>query len=370
MRYAYQRMNKQEKANAQNGGDQVAKKYQIIKLGLDVHADSIRVVRIIDEAAPQPAQRFSEEGLLVWVQRQKTLAQEVYSCYEAGPFGYGLHRKLESLGVKNKVVRPQVLNEYGNGVNTDATDALALAQRLDRYVRGNHKALGVVRVPSPEEEQKRIASRQREQLKREQKRLAAQGRSLLLSQGWREKGPWWKPARWESLKQRLPEWLIPRMEVFLCLLAVVQKQLDQATRALEACAPSVRPRGLGGLTYETIFREIGYWPRFHNRKQVGSYSGLCAGVSSSGAMVRMLSITKHGNVRLRAQLIELAWRMVKWQPQCRAVQRWRHVLLAPKISAGARKKAIVAVARQLVIDLWRWQTGRATPETLGWIMTS
>ena len=80
---------------------------KIIVLGLDVHADSITVVRQIDGGMPQPAQKFSPAGLPEWMQRQREQAEAVWSCYEAGPFGYVLHRRLEALGVRNLVVCPQ-----------------------------------------------------------------------------------------------------------------------------------------------------------------------------------------------------------------------------------------------------------------------
>ena len=81
-----------------------------------------------------------------------------------------------------------------------------------------------------------------------------------------------------------------------------------------------------------------------------------------------LPITKHGNVRLRTALIELAWRLVLWQPDCKLVKKWWPVLGNPKASKAARKKAIVAMARQMAVDLWRWRTGRVTPAALGWTM--
>ncbi len=130
----------------------------------------------------------------------------------------------------------------------------------------------------------------------------------------------------------------------------------------------MRPKGLGGLTYEVVEREVGQWDRFVNRRQVGSYTGLCGGVSSSGNRRQLLPITKHGNVRLRTALIELAWRLVRWQPDCKLVKKWRPVLGNVKATKAARKKAIVAVARQMAVDLWRWRTGREQPEDLGWIM--
>src|SRR4051812_36563216 len=79
---------------------------QTIKLGLDVHADTIVVVRILDHSAPQPAQKFTPAKFREWIKTQLTQAQAVHSCYEAGPFGYGLHRELVGLGVTNLVVQP------------------------------------------------------------------------------------------------------------------------------------------------------------------------------------------------------------------------------------------------------------------------
>ena len=91
-------------------------------------------------------------------------------------------------------------------------------------------------------------------------------------------------------------------------------------------------------------------------------------MSASDTKLHDLSITKAGNRRLRTMLVEAAWRWVFHQPQSRTVQRWSGVLLQRDAHVRGRKRAIVAVARQLFVDLWRWQTGRATPEQLGWIM--
>jgi len=341
---------------------------QNLKLGLDVHADTIVVVRLLDHSAPQPAQKFTPAKFGEWIKTQLAQAEQVHSCYEAGPFGYGLHRQLVALGVKNLVVQPVCLDEHHKGVNHDKSDAKELAQRLDRYVAGNTHALATVRVPTPEEEQKRIASRQREQVKREVQRVAAQGRGLLLTQGHREKKSWWEGRHWRELQTKLPEWLVERLEMFRRLLAALSAELDTATTALEAAAPAARPKGLGGLTYEVIEREVGDWNRFDNRRQVGSYTGLCGGVSSSGNNHRLLPITKHGNVRLRTALVEMAWRLVLWQPDCKLTRKWRLVIGNHQATKAARKKAIVAIARQLAVDVWRWRTGRVKPEDLGWVM--
>lgn len=159
---------------------------------------SSAVVRIIDGATPQPAQRFGPDEFVLWVAKQLTLAEKVFTCYEAGPFGYGLRRKLETMGVTNYVVRPRDWDEYGKKVKTDNRDAKEMALCLDRYVNGNHDAFCVVRVPSPEEEEKRSVSRQRESFQREKQRLASQGRSHALYYGQRIQGEWWREALWNS----------------------------------------------------------------------------------------------------------------------------------------------------------------------------
>jgi transposase len=126
-----------------------------IKLGIDAHADSYVVVRQVDQATPQPAQRFTLEGLLAFARRQVAVAQTVHSCYEAGPFGYVLHRQLTALGVNNVVVRPRDWSTYGERIKTDQRDAAALCSCLDRHLAGNRGALAIVRVPSATEEQAR-----------------------------------------------------------------------------------------------------------------------------------------------------------------------------------------------------------------------
>jgi transposase len=361
-------MLKQELNTSEIRADQVANKIKTLKLGLDVHADSIMVVRILDHSGPQPAQKFTPAKFLEWIKSQLRLAEQVYTCYEAGPFGYGLHRQLVALGVDNYVSQPVCLDERHTGVNHDKSDARELALRLDRYVAGNTRAMAIVHVPTPGEEQKRIESRQREQLKRETKRVAAQGRSLLLTQGQRGMKGWWEDRHWLRLKAKLPAWLVERLECFRRVLATLTAELAAATVALEQAAPALRPKGLGGLSCEVVEREVGDWRRFNNRRQVGSYTGLCGGVSSSGHSHQLLPITKHGNVRLRTALVELAWRLVVWQRDCALVKKWWPVLGNVRATKAARKKAIVAMARQMAVDLWRWRTGRVGPERLGWTM--
>jgi transposase len=334
-----------------------------IKLGIDVHADSYRVVRQRDHATPQPAQKFSPPQFLEWAKKQLDLAEEVHSCYEAGPLGYSLHRALEALGIRNVVVRPQNWDELGKGVKTDKTDALALVQRLDRYVEGNRSALAIVRVPTPEQELARSQSRHREQLLEHRKRFEAQGRSLLLFNGVRVRGRWWENAPWELIRKQASAGVLELLETTRELLVAVEAQLKAATAKLESAAkPQVK--GVGALTSQVLEREILDWKRFQNRRQVASLTGMCPGVRASGLTSRSGSITKHGNRRLRTALIELAWRCVRFQPEYHPVKHWLPVLANPRAAGGAKKKAVVAIGRRLAIDLWRINTGRTTAETL------
>jgi transposase len=117
------------------------------------------------------------------------------------------------------------------------------------------------------------------------------------------------------------------------------------------------------LSLQSLYREIGDWNRFQNRRRVASYSGLCPGVTGTGGSFTNLSINKHGNRRIRPLLVELAWLMYLYQPEYRAIVRWKEVIAGR--NRVAAKKAIVAVARNLMVDLWRIETGRATPESLG-----
>src|SRR5687768_16656876 len=149
---------------------QGVKPYRVIKLGVDVHWREQVVVRQIDGSPPQPPQRLSSEAFVAAVAQQFQLADEVYCCYEAGPSGLVLHRRLVGLGVKSLVVRPRNWDEYSKKVKTDRRDALALLSCLDRYVAGNTTALTSIRVPSEDEERSRSISRQREQLLEHRKR--------------------------------------------------------------------------------------------------------------------------------------------------------------------------------------------------------
>ena len=339
----------------------------LIKLGIDVHQDFYVVVEQVGGSNPKPPQRFKKEAFLSWAAKLKLKSgAEIHAVYEACGFGFSLQRQLATLGIHCHVVCPQKLDEHNKRVKTDGLDAKALCLKLDRFVQGNRDALALVRVPTEEEEQLRAIHRQREQLVKARKQLEAQGRSLMVNHGIEPVKSWWKKRTFGALQ--VPPW----MRELLCnsepILLALEEKIRTLTVQLQAAATCAQPRGLGLLSSVVIDREIGNWKRFNNRRQVGSYTGLCPGEYSSGNTRLQSCVTKHGNPRLRAALVELAWRLVRFQPNYKPVVKWRQTLSKGALATGAaRKKAIVAVARQLAVDLWRIRTGRVQAEQLGLI---
>jgi transposase len=336
-----------------------------IKLGVDVHLDRYVVVRILEGGTPQPPQRFGPAEFLLWVAKQIPLAEKVFTCYEAGPFGYTLHRQLEKMGATNYVVRPRDWDEYGQKVKTDKRDAQQLALHLDRYVNGNHNAFCVVRVPTPAQEQERSLSRQRESFQRERQRLAAQGRSHALYYGGHLQGEWWRENLWQSLVAQLPAIVVNLLEPLRRLIAALEVELKTRTQEVQAAAAEPLPIGVGKLTSQILEREVADWNRFQNRRQVASYTGLCPREDSSSTRRFQGAINKHGNRRLRPVLVECLWRLSVFQPEYRVVKKWRPELLNPKTTRPRRKKIIVAMARAFAVDWWRVRTGRCKALDLG-----
>jgi transposase len=337
-----------------------------IKLGIDVHQDFYVVVEQVGGSNPKPPQRFQKEAFLHWAERlkEKSGGAEVYAVYEACGFGFSLQRKLSALSINCYVVCPQKLDERNKRVKTDGLDAKALCLKLDRFVQGNRDALALVRVPGEEEERSRAIHRQREQLVGARKRLEAQGRSLLVNHGLEPVQNWWRSRTFAALP--VPQWMRELLLNSQPILLALQEKIAALTLQLQSAAAPNQARGLGKMTSVVIDREIGDWRRFNNRRQIASYTGLCPGEYSSGNTRLQSCVTKHGNPRLRAALVELAWRLVRFQPNYKPVLKWRQILAKGALATGAaRKKAIVAVARQLAVDLWRIKTGRLTAEQLG-----
>ena len=338
----------------------------IIKIGLDVHARLYVAVAQYDHLLPKPARRLAPWQFVPWVEQLLRAGHTVHVVYEACGFGFNLYRELKAVGAHCYVIAPRKLDEQFTRVKTDPRDATTLCQRLSRYLDGNTRELAVIRVPTEREEEARHVSRQREQLVHLRQKLEAQGRSLLISHSLPSPAHWWKNQTWSRLSKLLPGWICIRLEVHQPALLTLQQQIDALTGELEAAAPGDVPAGVGKLSTVVMTREICSWERFRNRRAISSYTGLCPGERTSGSKRIPGSVTKHGNPRLRAALVECAWRMVRFQPNYPPVKKRLAVLAkGAHATGGQRKKAIVAVARHLAVDLWRIHTGRCSAAQLG-----
>src|SRR6516165_1346259 len=350
-------------ANAQKG--KIAKE---IFLGIDAHENSYQVGRKIDAGGIQPVQSFKPDKLLGFVARQLQLAEKVYAVYEAGPLGYVLYRQLKELGLEAMVCAPECL-EGGSKRKYNKIDAAKLTARLYSFVHGNQYDLRIVRVPSPEQEALRARSRQYDQLVSTRKALAAQGRSLMLAQGYgSQKGSWWRPVAFEQLRAALPEWILAELVLWQVHLLVLDQQIAELKSELVASFQGPRPKGAGALTMVQMEREIYDYNRFKNPHKVGCFGGMCPSEHSTGdpSKQRLGSITKVGHPRIRVLMVETAWRMVQFQPDYKPIKKWYPVLTGT--NRALKRKAIVAVARRLLVDIWRMRTGRITAQELGLVM--
>lgn len=341
---------------------------EVIKLGIDVHKKQYVVSAQHGSAVPKPPQRFSPEKFLSWVHKLRRSGAEVISCYEAGCFGFVLHRRLESMGVRNIVVRPRDWDQYGSKVKTDTRDSRALCSHLDRYLAGNEDALTPVRVPSEQEERRRSLSRQRDTFVREIKRLAGVGVGNARYYGLELKQSWWKPRNFKKIAEELPEHLLDLLRPLQSVLITLQQQCEAVTEREERRIEEKLPKGLGALTAACLDAEFCDYNRFNNRGQVSSYTGLCPGEASSGGTRRQGSINKHGNPRIRWLLLEIVWRLFQHQPDYRPILYWKERMSKESFGKAKTKKMAVAIARCFAVDWWRIRTGRIKPGDVGLVL--
>jgi transposase len=353
-----------------------SQKVNLIKLSADVHKRDYKVCRQVGDQNIQPAQTFEPQEAFEWALKQLDLAERVVFCYEAGFSGFSLARRLERQGIEAVVMCPQQLDERCKRVNTDRRDARKIASRLDRFLAGNDEALVKVRIPTEKEEDERALSRQRDQMLKARKQFEAQGRSLLSFKGLSCPARWWNGTEehWQrTIKANgWPACLVELLEAYRRLALAAQKEIEALTLKLETAAQEnlpasmpALPHGFGELSMESLRREVCSWERFKNRGQVGSFFGMCAAESSSGAQQVQGSITKTGNARCRHWLIELAWRALAFQPDYWVVKKFKGRIQAAKPRSVVRKKLIVAMARLIGVDLWRLYTNQTTMAKLG-----
>jgi transposase len=303
----------------------------------------------------------------------------VYSCYEAGRDGFWIHRALTGMGLHNVVVDPSSIEvpRRKRRAKTDRLDVHKLLKLLIRYRLGEAKVWSVVRIPSVEDEDNRHLHRELIALKRERTRHINRIRGLLASVGVRVK------ARWRTLRDqleqvrlwdgsRLPPALHCRVlrehERLMCLQQqIVELQADRAESLRECRSAAVQRarkmaalRGIGHNSAWLLSMEFFAWRDLRNRRQVGSLAGLTPTPHSSGDMGREQGISKAGNRYIRSLAIEIAWAWLRFQPQSQLSQWYQQ-----RFGSGGprlRRIGIVALARKLLIALWRWSEQSLLPD--------
>jgi len=301
----------------------------------------------------------------------------VRSCYEAGRDGFWLHRALRARGVDNVVVDAASIevNRRARRAKSDRLDAEKLNEMLVRYHTGGRRVWHVVRVPSEADEDRRHLERERRTLIQDRTRLrnriqgllATHGVTLRLGRGGAAAlggaRRWDGSPRPDGLVARLRrEWA--RLEAVGVAIAALEAERATAMTGPDATAQCsrhlARLRAIGPTIAWTLASEVFGWRAFHSRREVGGLLGLTPTPWQSGAERRELGIAKSGDPHLRALAVELAWLWLRYQPRS-ALSRWYHGRYAgggPRL----RRIGIVALARKLVIALWRYVAFAQLPE--------
>jgi transposase len=299
----------------------------------------------------------------------------VISCYEAGRDGFWIHRALVTRGVENRVVDSASIevNRRARRTKTDRIDALKLVMMLVRVCCGERRVFAEVRVPSAEAEAARHRSRERTALVQEQTRLRNQIGSWLATCGCRatartrQQAAWWTAVRdWADAP--LPTQVQARIARAAARLALVGEQIatldasqTAAVRQAEphsALARLVQLRGVATTSASVLLDEGLVWRAFQNRRQIGGLLGFAPAKYDSGESERDLGISRAGNRRLQSVMVQLGWSWVHWQRQSALTQWYQERFGRGK---RARRVGIVALARKLLIALWRYATTGVLP---------
>ena len=298
----------------------------------------------------------------------------VMSCYEAGRDGFWIHRALTELGLRNRVVDSASIevNRRARRAKTDRLDALKLVRMLVRVCVGERRVWSEVRVPSVADEAARQVSRERTALTQDQTRLVNQMRGWLATWGCRlparRPAGWWTTVRdWAGaalpaeVQARLARAEVRRhaLEAQIAELDAAQQAAVVAAEPTRAVRQLVQLKGVATTSASVLLAEGLEWRAFRNRRQIGGILGFAPTPYDSGESTREQGISRAGNARLQAVSIQLAWNWVRWQPTS-ALTQWYQANFGK--GKRARRVGIVAVARKLVIALWRYVTLGVVPE--------
>jgi transposase len=310
--------------------------------------------------------------------KQKALARMATSfpivvIHEAGLDGFWVHRVLQSEGIESHVVDPASIatSRRRRRAKTDRIDGEALLRALLAFKRGEPRVCAMVKAPTPEEEDRRRLCRERKVLIAERVKHVNRVKGLLFSQGVFG----YEPLR-RGRRQRLDELTtgdgrplpghlksqigreLDRLELLLEQIKAVEGERDALLAAQDVATPTPAAMLLGikgvGPEFAAILWSEGLFRHFDNRRQVASYAGLAPTPWQSGSVDREQGVSKAGNSRLRTTLIQLAWLWLRHQPQS-ALALWFKERVN-RNGGRLKKSTIVALARKLLVALWKYVT--------------
>jgi transposase len=315
--------------------------------------------------------RFSELRQKAFTRTGKSFP--IIVIQEAGLDGFWIHRVLESEGIESHVVDPASIatSRRRRRAKTDRIDGEALVRALLAYKRGEPRVCAMVRAPSPEEEDRRRLCRERKVLTNERVLHVNRIKGLLFSQGVSS----YEPLRRDRRRRLdelttgdgrpLPQYIkaqisreLDRIELLLEQIKAVEAERDALLTAQQIAAPApvamlLEFKGIGP-EFAIILWSEGLFRHFDNRRQVASYAGLAPTPWQSGSVDREQGVSKAGNPRLRTTLIQLTWLWLRHQPQS-ALALW----FKERVSSNGgrfKKAALVALARKLLVALWKYVT--------------
>ena len=297
----------------------------------------------------------------------------IVAIQDAGLDGFWLHRVLQSEGVESHVVDPASIatSRRRRRAKTDRIDGEALVRTLLAYKRGEPRVCAMVKAPTPEEEDRRRLCRERKVLTNERVLHVNRIKGLLFAQGVSEYEPLRRDRRRrldelstgdgrplpEHLKRQISREL-DRLELLLEQIKAVEGERDELLSAQDAATPVTAAMLLGikgiGAEFAAILWSEGLFRHFDNRRQIASYAGLAPTPWQSGSVDREQGVSKAGNSRLRTTLIQLAWLWLRHQPQSALALWFKERVL--RNGGRLKKSTIVALARKLLISLWKYVT--------------
>ena len=305
---------------------------------------------------------------------------EMISCYEASYDGFWLHRLLEHHGVRNHVIDPASLqvDRRARRAKTDRIDAARLLRSLMAHARGEPKVWSVVRVPSVAEEDDRRLHRERDRLVNERGQHVNRIKGLCAVHGIYDYEPMHskrmlrlerlRTATGDQLPRRFKEEIereLQRLELVLRMIKAIETERDAIASAKASTHTNakkiqklVKLKGIGAEFATVLVGEVFFRP-FSNRQQIASYVGLTPSHFQSGSMSRDQGISKAGNPKARTTMVELAWMWLRHQPGS-SLSAWFRERVGT-LKGRIRRISIVAVARKLLICLWRYLEAGVLP---------